>query len=58
LWTRLHFWDQVRRRRDSRDGLVVTLGSATTSHLHRPRGEHVAESHFEAKRRNDWRDGG
>jgi hypothetical protein len=56
-WMRLDFWDQLERRRDSRDGLVVILDSATASHFHHPRCEHVAESHFETKPRNDWRNG-
>ena len=56
-WTRLHFWDQLERRRGSRDGLVVILDSATASRVHHPRCAHVAEEHFETKLRNDWRNG-
>src|SRR4051794_5399243 len=56
-WTPLRFWDQLERRRDTRAGLVVILDSATASHYHHPRCEHVAEAYFEIKRANDWRNG-
>src|SRR3954454_2653529 len=56
-WTRLSFWDQLERRRDTGRRLVVILDSANASHYHHPRCEHVAEIHFETKWANNWRNG-
>jgi len=55
-WIQLRSWEQLERQR-SRGGLIVILDDATESHYHTPSCTHVAETHFETKRSNAWRNG-